>query len=106
MSKKPLLAWCWCYCCKRRLEVHVSAIRSKAEATFMCCGRTWKVDETQPRALHEGQAAEVENLRELVSLSASALARWQGRRPKGLKWLIERMVKAEAAARAAQRDAS
>jgi hypothetical protein len=100
VSKKPLLAWCWCYCCKRRLEVHASAIRSKAEATFMCCGRTWKLDEPQPRALHEGQAAEVENLRELVSLGASALARWQGRRPKGLKALCARLEAAERAGRA------
>lgn len=100
MSKK-LLAWCWCYCCKRRLEVHVSAVRSKAEATFMCCGRTWKLDDPQPRALAEGLLAEVEDLRELAALSASALARWQGRRPKGLKALCARLEAADRAGRAA-----
>lgn len=89
-AREPV-AWCWCYCCRRRLEV----FRPETES-FVCCGRTWALGDAQPRALHEGLGAEVETLRILAYEAASFLARWQGRRPKGLKRVLERIAAARA----------
>lgn len=89
------VAWCWCYCCKRRLvlfEVRPGSFRE--EGPFSCCGRTWARGEPQPRALHEHLEAEVETLRTLVDEARVFLAGWQGRRPRGLTALVARVVRA------------
>ncbi len=75
-------AWCWCYCCQRRLE-------ASRHGGFACCGRHWKVEDSQPRPRHEVFEVDAEVLGALAVRSLAFLARWPGRRPHGLKALVE-----------------